>query len=136
MVDRVVRVGFLDEIIASTKRRIDDSKEQIGDERFEELITSRPPPQDFAAALQADDVTAIAEIKRATPAKGLLAPDLDAAKTAAAYADGGAAAISVLTEPNYFKGSFEDLQAATGPGLPVLRKDFIIDPFQLLEARA
>jgi indole-3-glycerol phosphate synthase len=91
---------------------------------------------DLSGALQADDVTVIAEIKRATPAKGVLDLTLDAGKTAAAYAEGGAAAISVLTEPDLFKGSLEDLERAATVGLPVLRKDFVLDPYQLLEARA
>lgn len=129
-------MGFLDDILASTRRRVDEAKQKVTEEALEQRIASRGPAKDFAAALQADDVTAIAEIKRATPAKGPLDLDLDAARTAAAYAEGGAAAISVLTEPDYFHGSLEDLEHATGAGLPVLRKDFVVDPFQLLEARA
>ena len=129
-------MGFLEDIVASTHRRVDEAKQKVTEEALEQRIASRAPAQDFAAALQADDVTAIAEIKRATPAKGALALDLDAGRTAAAYAEGGAAAISVLTEPEFFKGSLEDLEHATAAGLPVLRKDFIVDPFQLLEARA
>lgn len=129
-------MSFLDEIVGSTRARVEEAKREIGEETLEQRIDSRTPPRDFAAALQADDVTAIAEIKRATPAKGALDLGLDAARTAAAYAEGGAAAISVLTEPDYFKGSLEDLERATASGLPVLRKDFIVDPFQLLEARA
>ena len=129
-------MGFLDDIVSSTHRRIDDAKQKVSEEALEQRIASRPSAADFAAALQADDVTAIAEIKRATPAKGMLAPDLDAGATAASYMQGGAAAISVLTEPEYFKGSLEDLEHATTAGLPVLRKDFIVDPYQLLEARA
>ena len=78
----------------------------------------------------------IAEIKRATPSSGDLNVALDAAATARAFGEGGAAAISVLTEPHYFKGSLEDLVAARGAGLPVLRKDFLLDTYQVLEARA
>ncbi len=129
-------MGFLDDIVASTQRRIDEAKQKFSEDVLEQRIAARPAPADFAAALQADDVTIIAEIKRATPAKGDLAPDLDAASTAAAYAAGGAAAISVLTEPDHFKGSLEDLERATAAGIPVLRKEFTLDPFQLLEARA
>jgi indole-3-glycerol phosphate synthase len=81
-------------------------------------------------------VSVIAEIKRATPRAGALDLDLDAGRLAAAYADGGAVAISVLTEPDHFKGSIEDLQAARTAGLPVLRKDFVIDDLQVLESRA
>jgi len=129
-------MGFLDTITASTQRRVDEAKRAVTEDSLDERMGSRPPAQDFARALQADDVTAIAEIKRATPAKGVLAADLDARTTADAYAEGGAAAISVLTEPDHFLGSLRDLELATTAGLPVLRKDFIIDPFQLREARA
>ena len=129
-------MGFLDDIVASTHLRIDESKQKVTEEALEQRLAARAEPRDFAAALQADDVTVIAEIKRATPANGPLKLDLDAGRTAAAYAEGGAAAISVLTEPDRFKGSLEDLEHATTAGLPVLRKDFILDPYQLLEARA
>ena len=129
-------MGFLDDVVASTRRRVEEAKQKITGESLEQRIASRTPARDFAAALQADDVTAIAEIKRATPAKGALDLDLDAGRTAAAYAEGGAAAISVLTEPEFFHGSLEDLEHATRVGLPILRKDFVVDPFQLLEARA
>lgn len=129
-------MGFLDDIVASTQRRIDEAKQKVSEDVLEQRIAGRPAPRDFAAALQADDVTVIAEIKRATPARGELDLDLDAAKTAAAYAQGGAAAISVVTEPDYFKGSLDDLERATAAGLPLLRKEFTLDPFQLLEARA
>ena len=129
-------MGFLADIVASTNRRIVDAKEKLTEDALEQRIAARTAPRDFWAALQADDVTVIAEIKRATPAKGALNADLDAARMASAYAEGGAAAISVLTEPEFFKGSLEDLEHAGSGGIPLLRKDFILDPFQLLEARA
>lgn len=129
-------MGFLDDIVASSVRRVEEAKRSGDDAALQKQIASRPPAKDFAAALQADDVTVIAEIKRATPAKGPLAPDLDAERMASAYLEGGAAAISVLTEPEHFKGSLQDLEQAAGSGLPTLRKDFIVDPYQLQEARA
>lgn len=129
-------MGFLDDIVASTTRRVDAAKGQVTEASLQERIEARPPAKDFAAALQADDVTVIAEIKRATPAKGPIAPDLDTRQIASAYLEGGAAAISVLTEPDHFKGSLDDLEEVSAVGLPTLRKDFVIDPYQLQEARA
>lgn len=95
------------------------------------------PAWPFAAALRSDTVQVIAEVKRASPSKGAIAPGLDAAVQAAAYVAGGAAAISVLTEPTRFGGSLADLQAAAAAvTAPVIRKDFITAPVQLWEARA
>ncbi len=129
-------MGFLSDILESTRRRVDAAKAEVNEDTLEDRIASRSAAQDFTAPLQADDVTVIAEIKRATPAKGTLVADLDVARIGAAYKEGGAAAISVLTEPEFFKGSLDDLEVATGTDLPVLRKDFVIDPYQLLDARA
>jgi indole-3-glycerol phosphate synthase len=98
-----------------------------------------PPTRDFAAALRRADghPGLVAEIKRRSPSKGDLAPDLDAAVLAAHYADGGATALSVLTDAPYFGGSVADLQAAREAcEVPVLRKDFMIDEVQVYEARA
>jgi indole-3-glycerol phosphate synthase len=87
-------------------------------------------------ALRGETLRVIAEVKRASPSKGAIAPGLDAAAQARAYAAGGAAAISVLTEPTRFGGALEDLGAATAAvGIPVLRKDFIVAPVQIWEAR-
>lgn len=95
-----------------------------------------PPPPAFARALRADTLAVIAEVKRASPSKGPIAPSLDAATQARAYQAGGAAAISVLTEPERFGGSLEDLAAVTAVvSIPVLRKDFIVAPVQVWEAR-
>ena len=102
-----------------------------------------PAPIDFVARLAQDPPAVIAEIKRASPSKGDIAPHMDAAAQALRYARGGAAGVSVLTEPTWFKGSLDDLRGARAaveelgtarPGL--LRKDFLIDEYQLLEARA
>ena len=129
-------MSFLEDLLASTRTRVEEAKTKIRDEVLEQRIASMEAPRGFRRALEGRDVAIIAEIKRATPSKGDLAPDLDARKTAAAYADGGAAALSVLTEPDRFKGSLEDLEGARESGLPTLRKDFIIDPFQVFESRA
>lgn len=88
------------------------------------------------AALAAPGVRVIAEVKRASPSKGDLAPGLDAVDQARAYVTGGAAAVSVLTEPDRFRGSLADLEAVAALGTPALRKDFTVDPYQVWEARA
>jgi indole-3-glycerol phosphate synthase len=93
--------------------------------------------RDFSAALQARRPTIIAEIKKASPSKGVLAADFDPARTAGFYRDGGAAALSVLTDRRFFQGSLDDLvRARAASGLPVLRKDFTIDEFHIIEAAA
>lgn len=129
-------MSFLDDLLAATHRRVDDLHRLVTPEVLEQRIAGIEEPRGFHRALQGDDVAIIAEIKRATPAKGLLRADLNAGTIARAYAEGGAAAVSVLTEPDYFEGTAEDFAAARGAGLPVLRKDFIIDPMQVFEARA
>lgn len=101
------------------------------------LAASAPGPRGFAAALAGPGRSVIAEIKRRSPSRGPLAPGLDAAAQARRYADGGAAAVSVLTEPKHFDGSLDDL-IEVGPaiGIPLLRKDFILNSAQVWEARA
>ena len=129
-------MSFLSELLDSTRARVTEARALVSDEVLEQRVAAAEPPRGFRAALTGSETAIIAEIKRATPSKGPLDLDLDARKLAAAYRDGGAAAISVLTEPERFKGSLEDLSAATEAGLPVLRKDFVLDPWQVYEARA
>ncbi|MGH2755097.1 MAG: indole-3-glycerol phosphate synthase TrpC [Actinomycetota bacterium] len=129
-------MSFLSELLESTGARVAEARALVSEEVLEQRVAAAEPPRRFAAALTTPATAVIAEIKRATPSRGDLDLDLDTRKLAAAYRDGGAAAISVLTEPDRFKGSLEDLAAAREVGLPVLRKDFIIDPWQILEARA
>jgi indole-3-glycerol phosphate synthase len=129
-------MSYLDELLAATHSRIDEVKQKVTEAVLEQRVAAAEPPRDFRAALQGPEIAIVAEIKRATPRAGALAPDLDAARTARAYEEGGAAALSVLTEPEFFKGSLEDLEAARGVSIPVLRKDFILDPIQVYEARA
>jgi indole-3-glycerol phosphate synthase len=127
---------FLEELMASTRARVAEARSAISEEVLEQRITSQEVPRGFATALSGPDIAVIAEIKRATPLKGPLDLDLDAGELAGAYAAGGAAAISVLTEPERFHGSLEDLEAARRAGLPVLLKDFVVDSFQVFQARA
>src|SRR5687768_10863135 len=129
-------MSFLDDVLSSTRKRVDEARSLITEDALEQRVASVAPALGFRAALHRSEVAVIAEIKRATPSAGDLNADLDAASLAMAYQDGGAAAISVLTEPDHFKGSLEDLAAAKTSDLPVLRKDFVIDPFQIYEARA
>lgn len=102
---------------------------------------SAPPPRDFAGAirskLDAGLAAVIAEVKKASPSKGVLRRDFDPAAIGRSYADGGAACLSVLTDEQFFQGHSTYLaQARDASGLPVLRKDFMIDAYQIYEARA
>jgi indole-3-glycerol phosphate synthase len=129
-------MSYLDRILDSTRARVREAKESVGQTGLEQRLAGIGPPREFSAALRGDDVAVIAEIKRASPSGGVFDANLPAGATADAYARGGAAALSVLTEPEFFKGRLEDLNAATTAGLPVLRKDFVVDEFQVMEARA
>jgi indole-3-glycerol phosphate synthase len=94
------------------------------------------PGASLVAALDTPGVGVIAEVKRASPSRGPIAPDLDAPAQARAYTDGGAAGVSVLTEPDRFDGSLADLADVAALGITTLRKDFVVDPYQVWEARA
>lgn len=127
--------GTLAALCAAARERVEALRPQAATLAAAAADAATPPA--FARALRRDVVTVIAEIKRASPSKGAIAPGLDATAQAAAYAAGGAAALSVLTEPTRFGGEIADLErAAAGATLPLLRKDFVVDPLQLVEARA
>ncbi len=128
---------FLDKILDAKRADLVRAKSLVPQSTLERLAEAPRVTRGFRAALDKPGVRVIAEIKRASPSRGDIRADLDPAATARAYAAGGAAALSVLTEPTYFKGSPEDLrQARAAVGIPVLRKDFIIDPYQVYETAA
>jgi indole-3-glycerol phosphate synthase len=129
-------VSYLQGLLASTRERIADLRATTSRPDLEAAARLATPPLPFRDALLGDGVAIIAEIKRATPRLGAVAPDLDADTAARSYAAGGASALSVLTEPHRFGGSLDDLRVAKASGLPVLRKDFILDEIQIVESRA
>ncbi len=105
--------------------------------RLEAAAAGAPAARDLPGALAAPGLQVIAEVKRRSPSAGSLAPSLDPAAQATAYQAGGAAAVSVLTEPDHFGGSLDDLRAVReAVDLPILRKDFTLHPAQVVEARA
>ena len=126
---------MLDAIVSEVQRRLPDLVA-----REPEIMTSveaASPVRDFVGALGAPGLSIISEFKRASPSRGLLNASMDPALRAIAYESGGAAAMSILTEPTYFLGSSEDLIAARAAvSLPVIRKDFTLDPLHVWEARA
>jgi len=128
---------MLDRIITHRKEEIEQTKKALPLTYLKQRIAQQKAPLDLASALKGDHIGLIAEVKRASPSRGILHPNLNPVQLAKTYVEGGANAISVLTEANYFKGSIDDLatirQEVT---LPVLRKDFILDPYQIYESRA
>ena len=131
---------ILDRILESKKEEVARHKAQTPLAELERRISTLPAPANFGGALWGDKVRLIAEVKRASPSRGVLSSSFDPVQLARIYVENGAAAISVLTEVEHFQGSLEHLQAVKETvrsyGLPVLRKDFIYDPYQLYETRA
>jgi indole-3-glycerol phosphate synthase len=133
---------ILERIVHDTRQALPQRMAQVPESELERQIASRPHPLDLVAALRQPGVRLIAEIKRASPSRGALNLGLQPEEWALTYARAGADALSILTEPLHFRGRLEDLRdagatlAAAGLPRPLLRKDFIIDRYQLLEARA
>lgn len=129
-------MSFLEHMARQSRQRVDAAR--AARSQAELLAACRAAP--VAPHLRLARFDLIAEIKRSSPAEGALAADTDVAARALDYAAAGAAAVSVLTEPERFDGSLEDLAAAAGvlraQGVPAMRKDFLVDPWQVLEARA
>jgi len=128
---------MLDKIIAQKREEVEQRKKVATITYLQQLIARQKPALDLAMALKGDHIRLIAEVKQASPSRGMLSPNFNPIELARTYAEGGAAAISVLTEANYFMGSIEHLAAIKEVvGLPLLRKDFIFDFYQIYESRA
>ncbi len=143
MADRTGTI--LNEIVASKRQEVAVRKARVSMDLIELKLRRTPPPRDFLAALrrEADEpVRVIAELKRASPVKGVFVPDYNPEQIAGEFARGGAAALSVLTDESFFLGSLTHLPIArrgldaVGSAIPLLRKDFLIDPYQVAESRA
>ncbi len=130
----------LEEIVAHTRILVEQRKAVRPLSDLEKEMSNRPQALDFAVALSGGPVALIAEVKKASPSRGLIRSDFDHVAIAEAYALAGASAISILTEPLFFLGSPQHLAdvaaSEAARRLPLLRKDFIIDPYQVCEARA
>lgn len=132
---------MLDEILAHKRDEIVQRKRKVSEAGFREMAHENPSPGGFRDALR-DAVgqgrpAVVAELKRASPSRGVIREDFDPTAIAARYQHGGAAALSVLTDAKYFKGSGVVLELARrGSTLPILRKDFILDPYQIYESCA
>jgi indole-3-glycerol phosphate synthase len=128
--------SVLDQIFAAKRAELAEQRERVPLEAIKAAALRAPHPRDFVSALRRRNPAIIAEVKRASPSKGDILPGLDPAAVARDYQAGGAAAISVLTD-RHFKGSLTDLSAVRGAvDLPLLRKDFVFDAYQLYETRA
>ncbi len=131
---------ILDQIVNNSRQELEERKQAIPQEKLLQLASAMARPLDLARALSGERVRLIAEVKKASPSKGLICRDFDPLKIARCYAENGAAAISVLTDRKFFQGSpgyLSRIQAALGNDRPpLLRKDFIFDPYQVYESRA
>jgi indole-3-glycerol phosphate synthase len=134
-------VTILERILQVKRREVAAARERTPLDAIEKQARAAPPVRDFVGALRAKISSGapavIAEIKRASPSKGLLRADLDPAAIARSYESAGAACMSVLTDQEFFQGAAKDLVAARAAcKLPVLRKDFVVEPYQVYESRA
>ena len=128
---------ILDDIVEVKRREVADGKKAIPLAALESAIAGMPPTRDFRGALTGGGCAIIAEVKRRSPSRGMIRADFDPVRIAGEYEKNGAAAVSVLTDATFFGGSNGDLTAVkSAVSLPVLRKEFIIDPWQIHETRA
>lgn len=130
-------VTILQKIILARLARLKKEKQSTNLRILERKASERKPPLSFSEALSDRGIHVIAEVKKASPSKGILREDLDPVSLARCYEKGGAAALSIVTEQDYFQGSLRALeQVRESVSLPVIRKDFILDRYQVVEARA
>ncbi len=128
-------MGILEQLIDGARKGVEVRRQEVPQSELEARLSGRGQDRPFNEALARPGLSLIAEFKRRSPSRGEIAADADVAAQVAAYERGGAAALSVLTDGPHFGGSLEDLQAARAAcGLPIIRKDFIVDPYQLYEA--
>jgi indole-3-glycerol phosphate synthase len=127
----------LEDLVAATRERVERAKQALPLGELERSASARGEGRPFAEALARPGTSLIAEFKRRSPSAGTIRDGATVAEIVRAYARGGAAALSILTEERHFGGSLDDLREARDTSdLPILRKDFTIDPYQLWEAKA
>lgn len=127
----------LDRILEARRAEVDHRKRVLPETALKYGVKAAPPVRDFSAALSRDAINVIAELKPASPSRGVIRDPFDAPSLAKSLESAGAAALSVLTEGEFFRGSLKNLRdARKETALPALRKDFIFDPWQIWEARA
>jgi indole-3-glycerol phosphate synthase len=126
---------MIEQLISAAREGVDRRRGQVSQADLEAMLPERGHDRPFSEALVRPGISVIAEFKRRSPSAGDISASAEVARQVAAYERGGAAAISVLTDERHFGGSLEDLRAARAAcSLPILRKDFIVDPYQLCEA--
>ncbi len=126
---------MIEQLISAAREGVDQRRRQASRSDLEAMLPERGRDRPFSEALARPEISLIAEFKRRSPSAGDISVSADVARQVSAYERGGAAALSVLTDERHFGGSLEDLRAARAAcGLPILRKDFIVDPYQLCEA--
>jgi indole-3-glycerol phosphate synthase len=127
----------LDRILESRRAEVDHRKKVLPETALKYGVAAATPVRDFVSAISRDAINVIAELKPASPSEGVIREPFDAPALASALQDAGATALSVLTEPEFFRGSLKNMRdARKASQLPALRKDFIFDPWQVWEARA
>ena len=129
--------SVLQKIVATKHQEISVAKQRYSYNDLAQLAKQQDPVRDFAVSLREAGIRIIAEVKKASPSKGIIAPNFDAVATAMGYQKAGAACLSVLTDRDYFQGSDDYLrQVRSAVTLPVLRKDFMVDDYQIMQSRA